>query len=83
MCWMSMGDTQYRNGRNPMQIADDDSSRNPKASAESRKPKWERAGMTRAEYERGLEQLTREKLEANKRQADLDRARAAQSNPGN
>lgn len=82
-----MADTQYRRGRNPMQVADDDSSRDAagsqRAREENRKPKWERAGMTRSEYERGLEQLTREKLEANKRQADLDRARRGQSNPGN
>lgn len=82
-----MADTQFRNGRNSMQIADDNSSRDSAAAerqrAESRKPKWERAGMTRSEYERGIEQMQREKLAANKREADLERARRGQSNPGN
>lgn len=77
-----MGDTQFRNGRTPMQIADEDSA-TPKQRAESKKSKWERAGMTRDEYERGLRQLTEEKLRANKREADLERARRGQSNPGN
>lgn len=74
------GDTQYRNGRNPMQIADDDSGLK---RPESRKPKWERAGLTREEYERGTRQIAQEKIDADVRAARLDRARRGQSNPGN
>lgn len=55
----------------------------PAPRPDSRKSKWERAGMTRSEYERGIAQITEEKLRANKREADLERARRGQSNPGN
>lgn len=72
-------DTQYRNGRNPMEIADDDSGGRP----ESKKSKWERAGMTRTEYESGIRQIAQEKIDADVRAARLDRARRGQSNPGN
>ena len=74
-------DTEYRSGRTPMEIADEASGRAPRP--ESRKSKWERAGMTRAEYERGIQQNRQEKIDADVRQAVLDRARRGQSNPGN
>ena len=72
-------DTEYRRGRSAMDIADDASGKRP----ESRKSKWERAGMTRTEYERGLKQNIQEKADAAAREAVLDRARRGQSNPGN
>jgi hypothetical protein len=75
-----MADTQYRNGRNAMQVADDDSGLK---RPESKKSKWERAGMTRDEYERGIRQIMQEKTDASVREARLDRARRGQSNPGN
>jgi hypothetical protein len=75
-----MADTQYRNGRNAMQVADDDSGAK---RPESKKSKWERAGLTREEYERGTRQIAQEKIDADVRAARLDRARRGQSNPGN
>lgn len=81
------GDTQFRNGRNPMEIADDNSSRDSAAAerkrAESRKPLWERAGMTREEYARGIKQLADERRAEIAREERLARARKGQSNPGN
>lgn len=73
-----MPDTEYRRGRNAMEIADEASGRSP-----NRKSKWERAGMTRDEYERGLKQLAEEKARYAERDAVLNRARRGQSNPGN
>lgn len=50
---------------------------------ESRKPLWERAGMTREEYSRGIAQLAEERKAELAREERLARARKGQSNPGN
>lgn len=49
----------------------------------SKRSKWERAGMTRSEYERAIPRLVEERNAKLARQARLDRARRGQSNPGN
>jgi hypothetical protein len=80
-------DTEYRNGRNPMQIADDAASGKPPQTEptrpESKKSLWERYGMTREEYQRGMKQLADERRAEDERRARVDRARRGQSNPGN
>jgi hypothetical protein len=50
---------------------------------ESRKPLWERSGMTRDEYQRGIKQLADERRAEIAREERLARARKGQSNPGN
>lgn len=51
--------------------------------AESKKPKWQRAGMTRSEYERTVQQHAEERRARAARQERLERTRRGQSNPGN
>lgn len=55
----------------------------PAPRPESRKPLWERAGMTREEYSRGVKQLADERRAEIAREERLNRARKGQSNPGN
>ena len=50
---------------------------------ESKKSLWERAGMTREEYQRGIAQLAEERKREIEREQRLERARKGQSNPGN
>jgi hypothetical protein len=55
----------------------------PAPRAENRKPLWERAGMTREEYSRGIARLSEERKAEIAREERVARARKGQSNPGN
>ncbi len=50
---------------------------------ESKKSLWERYGMTREEYSRGMKQLADERRAEMEREERVNRARRGQSNPGN
>ena len=77
-----MADTEYRSGRTPQQIADD-AQKGAAPRPETKKSLWERAGMTREEYSRGIKQLADERRAEIEREQRIERARRGQSNPGN